>query len=74
MLRKANVPSTVRIHDVRHSAASLMLAQGVPIREVQELLGHATVHTTLRIYAHVIGDGKRRAIDGLTDALMGEKS
>jgi integrase len=72
MLRKAGLSSAIRVHDVRHSSASLMLAQGVPIKEVQELLGHATVHTTLRIYAHVIGEGKRAAVTKLSDTLMVE--
>jgi integrase len=42
----------VRLHDIRHSTASILIAAGVPITTVSKLLGHADVYTTLRIYAH----------------------
>ncbi len=43
----------VRLHDARHSHASLLLKQGVHPKVVQERLGHATIQTTLDIYSHV---------------------
>lgn len=43
----------VRLHDARHSHASLMLKQGVHPKVVQERLGHATISTTLDLYSHV---------------------
>ncbi|XUX00155.1 MAG: tyrosine-type recombinase/integrase [Dehalogenimonas sp.] len=43
----------VRLHDARHSHASLLLKQGVHPKVVQERLGHATIQTTLDVYSHV---------------------
>lgn len=43
-----------RFHDVRHAAATLLLAQGVPPRVVQELLGHSDIRLTLETYGHVL--------------------
>jgi integrase len=53
LLRKAGLPD-FRFHDLRHSAASLLLAQGVPMRAVMELLGHSNIGTTADIYSHVM--------------------
>jgi integrase len=44
----------IRLHDLRHSHASLLLAAGVPVKEVSERLGHASPVITLGVYAHVI--------------------
>jgi integrase len=57
------------MHDLRHSAASLLLAQGVPVKVVSEMLGHADVSTTLSIYAHVLPDMQSTAADGMDEAL-----
>ena len=43
----------VRIHDLRHTAATLLLQEGVNPKVVQELLGHSRVAITLDIYSHV---------------------
>ena len=44
----------VRLHDARHSHASLMLKQGVHPKIVQERLGHASIQVTLDTYSHVV--------------------
>lgn len=53
----------IRFHDMRHTAASLLLAQGVHVKLVSEMLGHSTVSLTLDTYSHVIpamhGDAAR---------------
>lgn len=51
LLKAADVP-TVRFHDLRHTAASLLIAQGVNARAVAEVLGHSSVTLTLNVYAH----------------------
>jgi integrase len=43
----------IRIHDLRHTAASIMVAGGVPLRTVQEVLGHSTFVTTADTYTHI---------------------
>jgi integrase len=44
----------VRLHDLRHTAASLMLAQGVSARVVMEILGHSQISVTMNTYSHVM--------------------
>ena len=43
----------MRFHDLRHSCASLLLANGVPLKQIQEWLGHSDLSTTANIYAHL---------------------
>ena len=43
----------IRFHDLRHSFASLLLANGVPMKQIQEWLGHSDFNTTANIYAHL---------------------
>src|SRR5439155_3783573 len=42
----------VRFHDLRHTTATVMLAQGIDVRTVADVLGHSDVATTLRTYVH----------------------
>lgn len=59
----------VRLHDLRHTAASVLLAQGVPARVVMEILGHSQISVTLNIYAHVAPEMAREAASRLEKAL-----
>ena len=43
----------MRFHDLRHSCASLLLANGVPMKQIQEWLGHSDIGTTATIYSHL---------------------
>ena len=43
----------IRFHDLRHSCASLLLSNGVPLKHIQEWLGHSDFTTTANIYAHL---------------------
>lgn len=52
ILRK-NKLREIRFHDLRHSCASLMLSNGVPMKQIQEWLGHADFSTTANIYSHL---------------------
>lgn len=51
----------MRFHDLRHGAATLMLAQGEELKVVSEVLGHSQTSTTLNIYAHAMRARKRQA-------------
>jgi integrase len=67
-LRRAGLPR-VRVHDLRHTAASYLLGQGENIKVVQEMLGHSTVTTTLDIYGHSL-PGMHKAAAGRMDAMF----
>jgi hypothetical protein len=56
--------ATVVLHTLRHTAASLMVAAGVPIFDVAKILGHSTLQVTMR-YAHFAPEAGRAAIDAL---------
>jgi integrase len=53
VLKTAGLPA-LRFHDLRHSAATLLLAQGVSPRYISDLLGHSQVSFTMQTYAHVL--------------------
>jgi integrase len=60
----------VRLHDLRHSAASLMLVGGVPMRAVMETLGHSSIALTADTYSHVL-DEVRRDVATRMDGVLG---
>lgn len=70
LLQKAKIPSA-RLHDARHTAATLMLAQGVSARVVMELLGHSQITLTLGTYTHVVPELARDAADRMGHTLWG---
>jgi len=59
----------MRYHDLRHGAASLMVAQGVPARVAMEVLGHAQISTTMNIYAHIAREFDKEASERVAAAL-----
>jgi integrase len=63
----------VRLHDLRHFAATRLLAAGVPVRTVSGRLGHANAATTLGVYAHFVEESDREAADALGAVLKGPK-
>jgi integrase len=70
LLKKAGLPTGLRFHDLRHSAASLLLAQGVHPRAIMELLGHSSITVTMNVYGHVMPAMMRDAADKM-DAIFG---
>jgi integrase len=69
----AGLPRSIRFHDARHTAATLLLASGVNVKVVSEMLGHADVSITLRVYAHVLPHMQHAAMNAM-EALIGELS
>jgi integrase len=61
-LRAAGLP-IVRFHDLRHTAASILVAEGVHPRTVMEVLGHSQIGITMNLYSHVMDEAKRDAAD-----------
>jgi integrase len=70
-LLSATTLPRIRLHDTRHTAASIMLASGVPTKVVSELLGHASPTITLAIYAHVLPGMAEEAGAALSASLLG---
>ena len=58
-----------RNHDLRHSCASLLLANGVPMKQIQEWLGHSDFSTTANIYAHLDYSSKLTSADAMLGGL-----
>ena len=56
-------PPMIRLHDLRHTHATLLLRDREPIRTVSERLGHASVTVTLTVYGHVMPGDQKRAAD-----------
>ncbi|MGH9117238.1 MAG: tyrosine-type recombinase/integrase [Acidimicrobiales bacterium] len=61
----------IRPHDMRHTCASLLLAQGVSPRVVMEILGHSQISVTMNLYAHVLPGMNEEAANLMQDALVG---
>jgi integrase len=70
MLRKADLPTTLTYHQLRHGTASLLLSQGIPIPVVSHYLGHSNSSITLRVYAHMIDGRDGLAAQGI-DSILG---
>lgn len=63
--------ASVRLHDLRHTAATLMLGAGVSLKVVSETLGHSSIGITADVYAHVTPKLRREAADAMDRALRG---
>ena len=68
-LKKVDLPD-IRFHDLRHSAATLLLTMGVHPKVVQEILGHTQINMTLDIYSHVLPSMQREAMMKVNEALQ----
>lgn len=58
----------IRFHDMRHTCATMLLAQGVPVRVVMDILGHSSMKVTTDTYGHVLPDALRGAATAIDDA------
>ena len=67
----------MRFHDLRHSCASLLLANGVPLKEIQVWLGHSDFAVTANVYAHLEFDSKIKSAEKMTwlgDTSLGKEA
>ncbi|WP_018640747.1 site-specific integrase [Parafrankia elaeagni] len=64
----------VRLHDLRHGAATLALAAGADIKTVQELLGHASIAITADTYAHILPELAREVAENVTRLIPRQKT
>ena len=69
MDKNKDILKKIRFHDLRHSCASLLLAKGIPMKEIQDWLGHSTYSTTANIYAHLEKDTKNKSANVLSNVL-----
>jgi site-specific recombinase XerD len=60
----------VRFHDLRHTAATIMVTSGVDLVTVKEILGHSSIEMTMR-YSHPTTDGKMGAVKALEKQMTG---
>lgn len=70
VLKRAGLPH-IRFHDLRHTAATLLLSARVNPKVVSEMLGHASITITLDIYSHVLPDMQQDAADAMGRFLDG---
>jgi len=70
VLRRASIDRS-RVHDLRHTCATLLLEDGATIREVMEQLGHASITTTANIYGHVLDQAKRQMAERMNQLAAG---
>lgn len=68
VLVKHNLPD-IRFHDLRHTAATLLLVKGIHPKMVQEMLGHSSISLTLDIYSHVIPGMQREIADRMQELI-----
>ena len=70
LIAQVGLPPKTRIHDLRHTFATLLIERGVSIRVVSELLGHSGIAITLQTYGHVTPRMREGAIQEMTDILQ----
>tara|TARA_Y200000002_G_C22374193_1_gene534384 strand:- start:95 stop:289 length:195 start_codon:yes stop_codon:yes gene_type:complete len=61
----------IRLHDLRHTWATLALKSGIHTKVVQERLGHATINVTLDTYSHVTAGMQREAAEAIAAIING---
>jgi integrase len=73
LIKDGRLTHRIRLHDARHTHASLLLKADVPSKVVQERLGHATVSTTLDLYSHVAPGMQKEAAKAFGDILQARR-
>ncbi len=70
--KRHNFPH-IHPHTFRHTAASILLSNGIDVLTVSKMLGHADTSTTLDTYGHAIDDAKRKAAECISDTILRKK-
>ena len=73
-LSAAGIDSALRIHDLRHTAASILIAQGAHPKVVQEHLGHSSIVVTMDRYGHLYPEDRAKVTDALDAAFTAAKA
>ena len=73
ILRRAGLPGNVRLYDLRHTCATLLLAAGENPKVVSERLGHANITLTLDTYSHVLPTLQQGAAERLEAVLFAKR-
>ncbi len=71
LLKEAGLPD-IHFHDLRHSAATILLCMGVNVKVVQELLGHSDISVTLGVYGHLLPSMQQTVVETWND-VFGDK-
>ena len=69
VILKRNKLRDIRFHELRHSCASLLLAKGIPMKMIQDWLGHSDMSTTANIYSHLDSTSKRETAQAIGELL-----
>ncbi|MEV4119479.1 tyrosine-type recombinase/integrase [Micromonospora sp. NPDC049645] len=69
-LQRAGLPLALRFHDLRHSYATWLVSDGVPINDVAKVMGHEQTSTTLDRYTHSTRDRDRRVLASFAAFLL----
>ena len=70
ILKKANIRTSIRLYDLRHTHATLLLQAGINPKIVSERLGHSTIILTLDVYSHVLPNMQKDATDQLEQMIF----
>lgn len=71
ILKKYNMPD-IRLHDLRHSCASILLESGHNLKDVQQWLGHSDIQTTGNVYGHLTNEHLKTVCSDLCSELIGK--
>ena len=69
IILKRNNLKLIRFHDLRHSCASILLANKIPMKMMQDWLGHSDMGTTANIYSHLESESKLESASAIEIAL-----
>jgi len=73
LIARAGVP-TIRVHDLRHTFATLALSSGAPLKAVAEAIGHADTRLTISTYTHVLPGQRQEVADKVASILFGQQN